>query len=115
MNEEYIVLKGETLHGIFPVSMALQSGHRIFHKIYYCENSPRVEPLLEVAMERGIELGPVSFRNLEKLCRTFADKKSVHQGVVADVGRLYPLDVENVQVHDGKLWRLDPNSDSGKP
>ena len=98
--EEYIVLKGETLHGIFPVSMALEAGLRHFHKIYYCANSPRVEPLLDVAMERGIEVSPVSFRNLQRLCRAFADKdkKSVHQGVVADVDRLYPLDAEKFEV-----------------
>ena len=98
--EEYIVLKGETLHGIFPVSMALEAGHRHFHRIYYHANSPRVEPLLDVAMERGIEVSPVSFRNLQRLCRAFADKdkKSVHQGVVADVDRLYPLDAEKFEV-----------------
>ena len=108
MKEEYIVLKGETLHGIFPVSMALEAGHRNFHKIYYCANSPRVEPLLDVAMDRGIEVSPVSFRNLERLCRTFSDKnkKSVHQGVVADVDRLHPLDVEKFEVRDRWSHRI---------
>ena len=106
--EEYIVLKGETLHGIFPVSMALEAGHRHFHRIYYHANSPRVEPLLDVAMERGIEVSPVSFRNLQRLCRAFADKdkKSVHQGVVADVDRLYPLDAEKFEVRARVLYTL---------
>ena len=98
--EEYIVLRGETLHGIFPVSMALEACHRNFHKLYYCANSPRVEPLLDIAIDRGIEVSPVSFHNLERLCRAFSDKnkKSVHQGVVADVDRLHPLEVEKFEV-----------------
>ena len=111
MKEEYIVLKGETLHGIFPVSMALEAGHRNFHKIYYCANSPRVEPLLDVAMDRGIEVSPVSFHNLERLCSTFSDKKSVHQGVVADVDRLYPLKVENHEVLEFLYWVVGHSSE----
>jgi tRNA G18 (ribose-2'-O)-methylase SpoU len=95
--EEHVYVEGEVLHGIFPVTMALKLGRRRFNRVFYCPESPRAAAVVDMAVEKGVEVKPVSFRNLERMCGPSSSdrsKKSVHQGVAADVDKMFPLDCE---------------------
>ncbi|TRY68678.1 hypothetical protein TCAL_03248, partial [Tigriopus californicus] len=105
-NVEAIFTQGEILSGIHPVQMALKAKNRKIHQVMYNPGSKRTETLLELAFARGIPIKQVAFAELNILASQ-AEKKAVHQGVVADVSRLIPTDIRNEDVDTREnLWVL---------
>ena len=95
---------GEVLYGIQPVKLCLRAARRTVHCLYYNPGSQRAVALAEEGRERGLKVVEVDRRGLGTICQQVDRYKEhhVHQGVVADVSRLYyqPLDYSMPQVRD---------------
>ena len=95
---------GEVLYGIQPVKLCLRAGRRTVHCLYYNPGSMRAAALAEEGRERGVRVVEVDRRGLGTICQQVDRYKEhhVHQGVVADVSRLYyqPLDYSMPQVRN---------------
>ena len=100
---KYLELEGgEALYGIQPVKMCLRAARRTVHCIYYNPGSQRARLVAEEGRERGIRVEELDRQGLEVVCQAVDRYKEhhVHQGIVADVSKLYyqPLDYSMPQV-----------------
>ena len=100
---KYLELEGgEALYGIQPVKMCLRAGRRTVHCIYYNPASQRARQVAEEGRERGVRVEELDRQGLETVCQAVDRYKEhhVHQGLVADVSRLYyqPIDYSMPQV-----------------
>lgn len=89
----------EILHGVYPVSLALQHRKREIYQLFYNPNSSRVLDIVNLARENNIPTHATSRRQLDHLSNQ-SEKHSVHQGICADVSKLFftPLDPNEDQV-----------------
>ena len=100
---QYLELEGgEALYGIQPVSLCLRAARRTVHCLYYNPGSERAAVLAEEGRQRGVKVVSLDRRGLDTICQ-HADRYKehhVHQGVVADVSKLYyqPIDYVMPQV-----------------
>ena len=100
---KYLELEGgEALYGIQPVKMCLRAARRTVHCIYYNPGSQRARLLAEEGRERGLRVEELDRQGLEMICQAVDRYKEhhVHQGIVADVSKLYyqPIDYSMPQV-----------------
>ena len=91
-----------------PVKMCLRAARRTVHCIYYNPGSQRARLVAEEGRERGIRVEELDRQGLEVVCQAVDRYKEhhVHQGIVADVSKLYyqPLDYSMPQVkHSSKI------------
>jgi len=94
--EILIELQGELLYGLHPIRMALKSNNRTVHKIFYNRGSEKAVDVAEYAKKHNIETHQLSRGHLDELTRTVFKYKDhhVHQGVAADVSRMYPVPID---------------------
>jgi len=91
-----IEIQGELLYGIHPIRMAIQAKKRTVHKIYYNKGSDKAVLIANHAKSNNIPTQTISRFNLDELTRKAFKYKDhhVHQGIVADVSRIYPVPVD---------------------
>ena len=87
---ESVRVEGEIIYGINPVMMALQSGKRKFHKIYFNEFSKRTSDVVDSGKRHGVRCIKSDRQVLSQLARHSDKQVGVHQGVCADVEMLLP-------------------------
>ena len=83
-----VFVNGEILYGIYPVLMAVKSGKRKVHQIYYNKDSSRTEGVIRLATSKGISSKCVGRDSLNKLSRNSTKEINVHQGICADVDKV---------------------------
>jgi len=98
----YVEIQGDLIHGIQPVTMAIQAGRRDIFGVFYNERSSRTETIVQLCETKGIKCQKMSAFNLDDLLTKSSKYKehTVHQGLIADVSRLYhrPLDYKMPQL-----------------
>lgn len=87
---DLVRVEGEILYGINPVQMALQAGKRKFHRIYFNESSKRTSGIVNAGKLHGVRCVKVERQVLNQLARHSSKEVGVHQGVCADVEKLWP-------------------------
>lgn len=101
----YVEIKGDLIHGIQPVSLAIDAGRRDIFGVFYNERSSRTETIIQLCESKGIKCQKMSTFNLDSLLEQSSRYKgtnTVHQGLIADVSRLYhiPLDYKIPQIEE---------------
>ena len=98
----YISLQGEVLYGAHPVQMALSARRRTIHCLYYNPDSDRAEQVLDLFKDKGVPCMKMDRQALTDICSQADRYKEhhVHQGMVADVSKLYhyPMDYTMPQI-----------------
>ena len=105
---DYVQVEGEMLYGICPVAMALESGQRTFHRIYYNDPSKRTKAIVELAKSRGIPCEKSDRQILNTLSKHSTKEVGVHQGVCADVEPLFPkiFNISDLEAEAGQSGKL---------
>eukprot|EP00088_Acartia_fossae_P067237 TRINITY_DN8382_c0_g1_i7.p1 TRINITY_DN8382_c0_g1~~TRINITY_DN8382_c0_g1_i7.p1 ORF type:complete len:313 (-),score=35.80 TRINITY_DN8382_c0_g1_i7:318-1256(-) len=93
-----IEVQGDLLYGIHPVKLAIKAKRRTIHKIFYNKYSEKAVELAEsaVAQNAAVKMQQISRANLDELTRLAFRYKDhhVHQGIVADVSKMYPIPID---------------------
>jgi len=108
---DLVRVEGEILYGINPIQMALQAGKRKFHRIYFNESSKRTAGIVDSGKLHGVRCVRVDRQVLNQLARHSSKEVGVHQGVCADVEKLWPDviipdDLDKGETNLGLLTRL---------
>ena len=91
--------------------LALEASKRRFNKVYYCENSSKLNEIKEICDNRGISTDQCSRYMLNQLVKNTADIQTPHKGVCADVTPLVPkngddLTDDDIISDEDRLWLL---------
>jgi len=101
----FVEIKGDLIYGIQPVTLAVQAGRREVYSIFYNERSSRNEKIRQICQSKGIQCQQMTAFQLDSLLVQSSRYKehTVHQGILADVSRLYhsPLDYRIPQLGIG--------------
>ena len=103
---DLVRVEGEILYGVNPVQMALQAGKRKFHRIYFNEASKRTSEIVQSGKQRGVRCVKVDRQVLNQLARHSSKEVGVHQGVCADVEKLWPEIILPEDLDKGPLKHL---------
>lgn len=97
-----IELKGDLIHGLYPVHLALQRKRRTIHKIFYNKWSSNAEKVALLAAKQNIPCQQLSRASLDSMTKQMSRYKQhhVHQGLAADVSKLFhiPIDYKVPQI-----------------